>query len=126
MAVAVALQGGFPHGVSCASASGRVRFRVQLTFSGSYSTGGDTVNLAGLVPGVGKAPPLKVDINGQSGAEYRWVPGTTMSNGKVKVMVETTVATNTLLSEHTAVSYVAGVTGDTVYADVECELYKAA
>jgi len=84
-----------------------------ITASGSYSTGGDTLNLQGL--GIKSSQlPFLVQISGQNGFIYQWVAGTTQANGKMKVFVATTGGTNLPLSEHTAAAYVAGVTGDTI------------
>src|SRR5215813_12285789 len=80
-----------------------------ITASGSYTTGGDTLSLAGL--GIQSSLiPFYVEINGVSGFFYAYVNGTTQANGKVKVFVEQAVATNTPLGEHSAAAYVAGVT----------------
>jgi len=84
----------------------------KLAFSGNYATGGDTVSLAGLVPT--SKLPAAVLVQGQGGGVFGWVDGTTLANAKVKVFVEQAVGTNSLLVEHTAVAYVAGITGDTV------------
>lgn len=89
-----------------------------ITPSGTYPTGGDTLNLSGLMPGSSLVPTW-VEINGVSGFFYSYVNGTTQANGKVKVFVEQAVATNTPLAEHSNAAYVAGVTGDTI--TVYCE-----
>lgn len=91
---------------------------ITITASGSYTTGGDTLSLAGLMPGSATVPTW-AEIQGVNGFVYAYVAGTTQANGKVKVFVEATVATNTPLAEHTAVAYVAGVTGDTITAYIE-------
>lgn len=91
---------------------------ITITASGSYTTGGDTLSLANLMPGSG-ALPTWAEINGINGFSYSYVAGTTQANGKVKVFVEATVATNTPLAEHSAATYVAGVTGDTITAYIE-------
>lgn len=88
--------------------------------SGSYPTGGDTLNFTGL--GIHSSlAPIWAEIQGISGFGYNYVFGSPASqaNGKMKVFVEATVATNTPLAEHTAATYVAGVTGDAIvgYAD---------
>lgn len=85
-----------------------------LTFSGNYSTGGDTINLAGVKGFLTSQLPLTFQISGQSGFFYQFVVGTTLANAKVKVLVATTGGTNIPQAEHTAVAYVAGVTGDVV------------
>lgn len=90
-----------------------------ITASGNYATGGDTLDLTALkLPGIGQIPTW-TEIVGVNGFTYSYVNGTTLANGKMKVFVEATVATNTPLAEHTAVAYVAGVTGDTITAYAE-------
>lgn len=89
-----------------------------ITPSGTYPTGGDTLNVAGLLPGSSLIPTW-TEINGISGFGYSYVNGTTQANGKVKVFVEAAVATNTPLAEHTNVTYVAGVTSDTITVYME-------
>ena len=93
-----------------------------LTFSGNYATGGDGINFTGL--GIKSSlAPYWFEVQGINGFIYAYAPGSPASqtNGKIKVFVEATVATNTPLAEHTAVAYVAGVTGDTVtfYAEFD-------
>jgi hypothetical protein len=84
-----------------------------ITASGSYTTGGDTLNLQGI--GIKSSQvPFLVQINGQNGFLYSWVAGTTQANGKVKVLVATTGGTNLPLSEHSAAAYVSGVTSDVI------------
>jgi hypothetical protein len=73
--------------------------------SGSYVTGGDTLNLQSL--GIKSSQvPFQAWIGGTSGYAFGWVPGTTQANGKVKI--STTAAT-----ELAAGAYPAGITGDT-------------
>ncbi len=95
-----------------------------LVFSGSYPTGGETLNLNGLqIPGT--VPPRMVLVTGETGAGYAYThSAASRSAGKVKVFVEQTVGTNTLLAEHTAATYVAGVTSDTVKVMVWFDLLR--
>src|SRR5690348_3226178 len=84
-----------------------------IVFSGSYSTGGDTVDLTTII---GKAYLGKVFIAGKSplygygvssaGYSLAFIPGTTLANGLMKV--NTAAAT-----ELAAGAYPAGLTGDT-------------
>ena len=83
-----------------------------IAASGSYSTGGDTLNLGGLIPG--KTLPFNVDFQSQAGYVYTWVPGTDITNGKMQVHVNTGAGVNLPLPEHTAAAYNAGVTGDVI------------
>lgn len=91
---------------------------IGVTASGNYATGGDTLNLAGLMPGAGTLPTW-VELQGINGFIYAYAAGTTQQNGKVKVFVEGTVSANAPLIEHTAAAYVAGVTSDTITGYVE-------
>lgn len=120
MSVAVSLTGGrkpFKTGRT-------VRLYFTLVFSGSYVLGGDTVSFAGLVPG-SKAPIQgTVDINGVSGFRYEYVNGTNNTNGLVKVRVNDAGGVNAPNAEHTAVAYVAGVTGDVVTGVAEFDLFQ--
>ena len=95
---------------------GGVDLFFRLVFSGSYSTGGETLNFSSFHTLVGI--PLWCHIVGQTGYKYEYAMGTDPTNGKVKVMIEQTIGTNTPLGEHTAVAYAAGVTGDTVIGRV--------
>lgn len=122
MSLAVTQKGGLRN----INRAGRhVWFQVTIVPSGTYPTGGDTLDLRGFGAG-GNSVPLDVKIDGQSGATYKYVPGTNRGNGKMMVFVEQTVATNALLGEHTNVTYVAGVSGDTIVATVRVELNAAA
>lgn len=85
-----------------------------LVFSGTYPTGGDTLNFQSVKGVLSSLPPVWCDVQGQAGFKYEFATGTTIANGKVLVRVEAAVGTNTPLAEHTNVAYVAGVTGDTV------------
>lgn len=85
-----------------------------LTFSGSYTTGGDTVDLSGKVP-TAKAPIFAL-VAGIAGFPYQWVVGTTLANGKVMVRINDAGGANAPNAEHSAAGYAAGVTGDTVKA----------
>jgi hypothetical protein len=86
-----------------------------LAFSGTYPTGGETVNFAAGFPNIpGKAIPVDVNINGVSGFIYTYANGTDITNGKVQVYCNTAGGSNAPLGEHTNASYVAGVTGDTI------------
>lgn len=111
----------------------------QLTFSGSYSTGGDTLDLGQLFgtqlvgnsaapPGfslslvTNTAPSLWVgEINSQppasgssaSGYLYYFKGGTNLNNCKVQILQS--AAAGNPHTELSAGAYPAGITGDTVY-----------
>lgn len=95
----------FPGGITY------VFFRVVL--SGSYSTGGETLDFATIAPNLAGIP-VYCDIKSNVGNEYVYASGTTPATGKMKLLVEAAVGTNTPLVEHTAVAYVAGESGDTI------------
>ena len=69
----------------------------QCVFAGSYSTGGDTVDLTsdtfldpGLLGIIGPNNgflPVDVQVNGEGtdGSYCEWVPGTTLANGKLRL-----------------------------------------
>ncbi len=54
-------------------------------FSGSYVTGGDTLDLSQqpLIPTT--QPPIQLTVQGQSGYTYVFIPGSALNNGKVKI-----------------------------------------
>lgn len=93
------------------------RLYFTLVFSGTYPTGGETLNFAALGP-TGKAAPLDVKITGIAGFVYTHqgpAAGThDATNGRVQVYCNTAGASNAPLGEHTAATYAAGVSGDTV------------
>lgn len=83
-----------------------------LTFSGSYVTGGDTVDLTTII-GKGRlgktfqafAPPIYGYGVSSAGYSLAFIPGTALNNGKMKI--NTAAAT-----ELAAGAYPAGLTGD--------------
>lgn len=86
---------------------------IKLTFSGSYTQGGDTVNLQGL--GIqSSTAPLFMAVEstagtaGQAPLRYQWVPGTTQANGLLRAFSGAAeVATG---------AYPASILADTAYA----------
>jgi hypothetical protein len=95
---------------------------VRLVFSGSYVTGGDTVDLTPLVQaGVPSQPvaPLSAWVEGNgtgtsqqaAGGYYAFLTGTALNNNKVKIF-------NAAGGELAAGAYPAAVTSDVV--TVEC------
>lgn len=83
----------------------------RITPSGNYATGGDALELKTLAKTSPKQPKL-VLVWGIAGFMYAY----DLVNKKVFVYVNTAGGVNTALGEHTAIAYVAGVTGDTIYA----------
>lgn len=103
-----------------------------VTPSGSYATGGDTLDLTALfgtagLPGYSfptASLPEKVEFSSNkpaSGAQtnlfvYNYVPGTTLANGKFQVF--TGAAAQTALTELSAGAYPAGVTADVIEGEL--------
>jgi hypothetical protein len=88
--------------------------------SGSYVSGGDTLNLSGLgIPS--SQVPFAVDINSLAGTAaqalntYTWVPGTTQANGKMRAFIGSS-------AELAAGAYPAAATGDTIVAQFGFEI----
>lgn len=79
----------------------------------TYAAGGTVTafNASGVQSSLA---PSFVLVNGIGGFIYRYVPGTTIANGKLMVFAEGTVATNAPLVEHTVAAVAAGVSGDTI------------
>lgn len=81
-----------------------------LAASGSYATGGDVVDFTQLGSVYRAKDPIFVEIQGKAGFVYQY----DVVNKKVLVFCNTAGAANAPLGEHTAIAYVAGVTGDTI------------
>jgi len=84
-----------------------------LAFTGSYPTGGDTIDwttVVGVQIGsrifIGQALPTYGSVAGSTGDSYAPITGTLLNNGKVKI----NTTSNTELS---AGAYPARITGDT-------------
>jgi hypothetical protein len=90
------------------------RYWVSLTItaSGSYSTGGDTLNIASLVKSA--KVPIKgfAQVEGQAGYQYCFVPGSDNTTHKVKIFQSGTASAS--FNELAAGAYPAGITGDTI------------
>jgi hypothetical protein len=78
-----------------------------LTASGSYTTGGDTLDFttAGTQIPASKVP-VQAWVGGSTGDSYGWLKGTALNNQKVKI----STASGTELA---AGAYPARITGDT-------------
>src|SRR5882724_8265216 len=70
----------------------QLRVGVALTFSGSYPTGGDTIDLTtiiGQAHGVGiavfNALPINNDVALGGGIDGEFLPGSALNNGKLKL-----------------------------------------
>lgn len=87
-----------------------------IAASGSYATGGDTLDLSVLGPlGLASSqPPIQGTawIDGQSGYDFVFIPGAAQNNGKVKVF--TNGAAVGAFPELAAGAYPGAITGDTI------------
>lgn len=83
----------------------------RLVASGNYAVGGEvpTPTIQSLNRFNGR-PVARCTISGRAGFVYSY----NESNGKVQVWCNTAGGVNGGLGEHTAVAYVAGVTGDMI------------
>lgn len=87
------------------------RVRGTIAFTGTYPTGGDTVNL-NVYPVQSASAPLfiafvEMPVATPSGNEFSYVPGTGPSNGKVYI-------TTTSGAQFTPGAYSGGLTGTTL------------
>jgi DNA-binding beta-propeller fold protein YncE len=77
-----------------------------LTASGSYSTGGDTLDFTTVASQVAASQtPVQVWIGGTTGDSYSWIMGSELNNQKVKI----NTTSNTELSSG---AYPSRITGD--------------
>ena len=76
----------------------------KLTASGSYPTGGDTIDLSGLIPVGNTKLPDSVAFEGTAGYGADYVPGASIAAGKVKFY-------SAAGTEHTAATYNAAISG---------------
>lgn len=121
MALSGALLQSGNGGLAIVAAPHVVELFFQITASGNYTTGGDTLDLATITgaDGLSTPPsttqlPIQVVITGQAGYVYQYVPGSSNANGKVKVLQS--ASSGNPLAEISAAAYPAGVTGDTIIA----------
>jgi hypothetical protein len=92
----------------------RIHVAGTVTASGSYSSGGDTLNLS-QSPVIGATqPPVQGTawMEGLSGYDFVFSPGAAMNNGKVKVFQQGSSAG--AFTELAAGSYPGAITSDTV------------
>lgn len=76
--------------------------------SGNYAAGGEALGLKALAKC--RKDPLSVVITGKAGFSYPY----DYANDKMRVHVNDAGGVNAAQGEHTAVAYVAGITGDTI------------
>lgn len=80
-----------------------------ITPSGDYETGGNALDLS-KVAGLTNRQPDVVLVGGIAGFIYQY----DKANKKLLVYTNTAGGENNALGEHTAATYVAGVSGDTI------------
>ena len=82
--------------------------------SGNYSTGGDTLDLSQWPAVAATQAPIQgaAWIDGLSGYDYAFIPGSAMNNGKVKIFAPGSSAG--AFPELAASSYPGAITGDTI------------
>ena len=87
-----------------------------IAASSSYVTGGDTLDLSDdLLPS--QEVPVAMEIHGEAGFVYNYIPGTDLSDGKVMTRyADYDAVADGALIEIPAAAYPAGVTGDTIRA----------
>ncbi len=77
-----------------------------LTASGSYSTGGDTLDFTTVASQISASQvPVQIWIGGSTGDGYAWIKGAALNNQKVKI----NTTSNTELGSG---AYPARITGD--------------
>jgi len=90
---------------------------ITLVFSGNYVALGEPLDFNTIV-GYTSRQPKNVIIAGKAGFVYLY----DLANKKVMVFCNVAGGANLPLVEHTAIAYVAGVTGDVVTAEVSWAL----
>lgn len=125
MAAAISsIQSSGAGGYAVRTSANLIEVFFKVTPSGSYASGGDTLDLTvlnSLVPGLDPvkttALPLQVQLQSagstHSGYLYSYAPGTTLANGKFQV-IETGAAVSGPFAQLAAGAYPAAVTGDTI------------
>lgn len=108
-----------------ADEAGLVQLYFNVTVSGTYPTGGEIIDFSSLLPpGVRTdMPPIAVNIMNQGGSMPRWINGTDMKTGKMLQFVVSVAGVNQVLTQHTNVAYVAGITGDVFSFQVTLSQY---
>ncbi len=92
----------------------RIHVAGTIAASGSYSTGGDTVDLSQF-PVIGSTqPPIQGTswIDGLAGYDYVFTAGSALNNGKVKIFQQG--ASAGAFPELAAGAYPGAITGDTI------------
>jgi hypothetical protein len=92
----------------------RVHVAGTVAPSGSYSTGGDTLDLSQFPLIAATQPPVQGTawMDGLAGYDYVFIPGSAMNNNKVKIFAQG--ASAGAFPELAAGSYPGAITGDTI------------
>jgi len=92
----------------------RVHVTGTVAASGSYTTGGDTLDLSQFPIIASTQPPIQgaAWIDGLAGYDYVFAPGAAMNSNKVKIFQQG--ASAGAFPELAAGAYPAAITGDTV------------
>ena len=92
----------------------RIHVAGTVAASGSYTTGGDTVDLSQF-PIIGTTqPPIQGTawMDGLAGYDYVFIPGAALNSGKVKIFQQGSGAG--AFAELAAAAYPSAITGDTI------------
>jgi len=92
----------------------RVHVTGTVAASGSYTTGGDTLDLSEFPIIASTQPPIQGTgwMDGLAGYDYVFAPGPAMNSNKVKIFQQG--ASAGAFPEMAAGAYPAGITGDTI------------
>ena len=86
-----------------------------VTLSGTYPALGEPLDLSSYMPLASARQPDKVSVDGKAGFVYQYDP----VNKKLLVYTNTAGGANAALGEHTAITYVVGVSGDSISLKAE-------
>jgi hypothetical protein len=92
----------------------RIHVSGTVAASGSYSTGGDTLDLSQFPIVASTQAPIQGTawLDGLAGYDYVFAPGAAMNNGKVKIFLQGTSAG--AFPELAAATYPGAITADTI------------
>jgi hypothetical protein len=92
----------------------RIHVAGTVSASGSYSTGGDTLDLSQVPIIASTQPPIQGTawMDGLAGYDYVFAPGSAMNSNKVKIFQQASAAG--AFAELAAGSYPAAITGDSI------------
>jgi hypothetical protein len=92
----------------------RIHLAGTVGVSGSYATGGDTLDLSQFPILASTQPPIQgtVWMDGLAGYDYAFAPGAALNSGKMKVFQQG--ASAGAFAELAASAYPSAITGDTI------------